>query len=67
MPLYIEQSGDLDRCYRCQTLSLTTLKERATQLLINYKSGALVTQYVHCSFQSVLNRFLRHGLAVPTI
>ena len=46
MPLYIEQSGDLDRCYRCLTLSLTTLKERATQLLIKYKSGALVTQYV---------------------
>ena len=44
-----------------------TLKNRATQLLIKYKSGALVTQYVHCSFQSVLNRLLRHGLAVPTI
>ena len=25
--------------------SLTTLKDRATQLLIKYKSGALVTQY----------------------
>ena len=28
------------------THSLTTLKDRATQLLIKYKSGALVTQYV---------------------
>ena len=29
------------------THSLTTLKDRATQLLIRYKNGALVTQYVH--------------------
>ena len=45
MPLYIAQSGDLDRCYRCLTDRLTTLKDRATQLLIKYKSGALVTQF----------------------
>ena len=45
MPLYIAQSGDLDRCYRCLTDRLTTLKDRATQLLKKYKSGALVTQY----------------------
>ena len=45
MPLYIAQSGDLDRCYRCLTDRLTTLKDRATQLLIQYKSGALVTQF----------------------
>ena len=44
MPLYIAQSGDLDRCHACLTHSLTTLKDRATQLLIKYKSGALVTQ-----------------------
>ena len=44
MPLYIAQSGDLDRCHRCLTDRLTTLKDRATQLLIKYKSGALVTQ-----------------------
>ena len=44
MPLYIAKSGDLDRCYRCLTDRLTTLKDRATQLLIEYKSGALVTQ-----------------------
>ena len=44
MPLYIAQSGDLDRCDRCLTDSLTTLKDRATQLLIKYMSGALVTQ-----------------------
>ena len=43
MPLYIAQSGDLDRCYRCLTHS-QTLKDIATQLLIKYKSGALVTQ-----------------------
>ena len=43
MPLYIAQSGDLDRCYRCLTHS-QTLKDSATQLLIKYKSGALVTQ-----------------------
>ena len=43
MPLYIAKSGDLDRCYRCLTHS--HLKDRATQLLIKYKSGALVTQY----------------------
>ena len=49
MPLYIAKSGDLDRGYRCLTdsltHSLTTLTDRATQLLIKYKSGALVTQY----------------------
>ena len=47
MPLYIGESGDLDRCHGCLTDSLThwqTLKDRATQLLINYKSGTLVTQ-----------------------
>ena len=48
MPLYIAKSGDLDRCYQCltdsPTHSLTTLKDRATQPLIKYKSGALVTQ-----------------------
>ena len=44
MPLYIAKSGDLDMCYRCLTDRLTTLKDRATQLLIKYKSGALVTQ-----------------------
>ena len=43
MPLYIAQSGDLDRCYRCLTHS-QTLKDIATQLLTKYKSGALVTQ-----------------------
>ena len=44
MPLYIKQSGDLDRCRGCLTDWLTTLKDSATQLLINYKIGALVTQ-----------------------
>ena len=46
MPLYIAKSGDLDRCYRCLTDWLTDsqCKDRATQLLTKYKSGALVTQ-----------------------
>ena len=46
MPLYIAKSGDLDRCYRCLTDWLTDSqrKDRATQLLKKYKSGALVTQ-----------------------
>ena len=47
MALYDEQNGDLDRCHGSLTDSLThsqTLKDRATQLLIKYLSGALVTQ-----------------------
>ena len=44
MPLHIAQSGDLDRCYQCLT-HWQTLKDRATQLLIKYKSGALITQF----------------------
>ena len=43
MPLYIEQIGDLDWCHGCLTHS-QTLKDRATQLLIKNKSGALVMQ-----------------------
>ena len=46
MPLYIVQSGDLGRCHACVTDGRTdgqTLKDKATQLLIKYKSGALVT------------------------
>ena len=51
MPLYIAQSGDLEECHAClthslSTESLTTLKDSATQRLIKYKSGALVTQMV---------------------
>ena len=42
MPLYIAKSGDLEGCHACLTDS--HLKDRATQLLIKYKSGALVTQ-----------------------
>ena len=45
MPLYIAKSGDLEGCHACLTDRLTTLKDRATQLLIKYKIGALVTQY----------------------
>ena len=48
MPLYIAQSGDLDRCYRCLN-DRQTLKDRATRLLIKYKSGALVTQLLMIS------------------
>ena len=49
MLLYIAQSGDLEGCHACLTDGRTdgqTLKDRATQLLIKYKSGALVTQSV---------------------
>ena len=45
MPLYIAKSGDLEGCHACLTDRLTTLKDRATQLLIKYKSGALVTKF----------------------
>ena len=48
MPLYIAQSGDLYRCYRCLTDG-QTLKDRATQLLLKFKSGALVTQFANKS------------------
>ena len=44
MPLYIAQSGQLSRMPNGLTDWLTTLKDRATQLRIMYKSGALVTQ-----------------------
>ena len=44
MPLYIAQSGDLEGCHACLTDG-RTLKDSATQLLIKYKSGALVTQF----------------------
>ena len=52
MPLYIAQSGDLEGCHACLTDWLTTLKDRATQLLIKFKTGALVTQWA-CSLISV--------------
>ena len=46
-------------CYRCVTdsltHSLTTLKDSATQLLIKYKSGALVTQSCYVCIWSKLN------------
>ena len=32
-----------------------TLEERATQLRIKYKSGALVTQYINCGRGSIYN------------
>ena len=55
MPLYIAQSGDLDRCHGCLTDS-QTLKDRAIQLLKKYKSGALVTQlgFTKCKLSSFL-------------
>ena len=57
MPLYIAQGGDLDRCHRSLTDRLThsqTLKDRATQLLTKYKSGALVTQKRPKQYQQAL-------------
>ena len=61
MPLYIEQREDLDRCYRCLNYSLTdskTLQDNATQLLIKYKSGAIVTQYGEGEAPRALHRNL---------
>ena len=58
MPLYIAQSGDLDRCYRCLTDRLTTLKDSATQLLTKYKSGALVTQYLGLVVENLNPRYM---------
>ena len=53
-PLYIAQSRDLDRCYRCLmdwiTNWLTILKDRATHFLIKYKTGTLVTQCKSTAF-----------------
>ena len=55
----IDDTGSVEGIYKClyilhkveiwtgvkdATHSLTTLKDRATQLLIKYKSGALATQ-----------------------
>ena len=60
MPLYIAQSGDLDRCYRCLTDS-QTLKDRATQLLTKYKGGALVTQYQLLHWSPLVIIYHRHG------
>ena len=62
MPFYIAQSGDLDRCYRCLTHSQR--KDRATQLLIKYKSGALVTQYSATQLVQSLKFRLSHKIIV---
>ena len=46
MPVYIEKNANKDRWHRCP-IRLTgwqTSKDRATELLIKYKSGALVKQ-----------------------
>ena len=55
MPLYIAKSGDLDRCYRCLTDG-QTLKDSATQLLIKYKRGALVTKLNATDIETLLGR-----------
>ena len=52
MPLYIAQSGYLDRCHACLTDRLT---HSLTQLLIKYKSGALVTQWWKRQRQPILH------------
>ena len=46
MPLHIEQSGDLEGVTDTLGTDSQTLKDSATQLLIKYMSGALVTQKV---------------------
>ena len=56
MPLYIAKSGDLGRCYQCLTDS--QCKDRATQLLTKYKSGALVTQYEQKQKNEETNMFV---------
>ena len=55
MPLYIAQRGDLGRCYGLTHSQ--TLKYSASQLLIKYKSGALVTQKSHPMFYLTDNLF----------
>ena len=54
MPLYIAQSGDLDRCNGRLTEG-QTLKDSATQLLIKYKSGAFVTQFLTYLLLSIVS------------
>ena len=66
MPLYIAQSGDLEGCHACLTHWLTvhwltTLRDRATQLLIKFKTGALVTQF-DIDFHLFLWFFLRQNV-----
>ena len=68
MPLYIAKSGDLDRSYRCLTDWLThwqTLKDSATQLLIECKGGAPATQ---CTFSITgWSLFASQWLNMPSI
>ena len=58
MPLYIAKSRDLEGCHACLTDSQR--KDRATQLLTKYKSGALVTQnqlfgrFSHCNYNVIV-------------
>ena len=69
MPSYIEQreiwTGVTDALL---THSLTTLKDRATQLLIKYKSGALVTQCLRMQQEEKLRQFapIKEGSQVAT-
>ena len=55
------RSGQVSPMPDSLTHSLTTLKDSATQLLIKYKNGALVTQYAfskmffYCSYEIALN------------
>ena len=44
--IYCTKWGSGEVSWILRTDSLTTLKNRATQLLIKYKSGALVTQFL---------------------
>ena len=66
MLLYIAQSGDLEGCHACLTDGRTdgqTLKDRATQLLKKYKSGALVTQKERGNLEKVRQCTLYTGTA----
>ena len=56
------RSGQVSRMPDSLTHSLTTLKDSATQLLIKYKSGALVAQ--SCTDRDIMNLYTVCGLHV---
>ena len=43
----VDDTGSVEGIYAFTNVTNALLKDRATQLLKKYKSGALVTQYVH--------------------
>ena len=65
MPLYIEQSEDLDRSHGCLTHS-QTLKDRATHKVSEWSSrnAISVTQDVFTPFSIVFCGIVRHMFVV---